>query len=51
VSWYRTHSSTAFDTQRLIAAVKLESDAELDGGDTIEARKAWSSMEGQTSFK
>jgi hypothetical protein len=34
------HLTTAFDIQRFIAAVKLESEAKLDGGETIEARRA-----------
>ena len=33
-------STTAPDNRAFSAAVKLESEAELDGGDTIEARRA-----------
>jgi hypothetical protein len=41
-AWLRkaVQSTTAPDNRAFPAAVKLESEAELDGGDTIEARRA-----------
>jgi len=41
-AWWRktAQSTTAPDNRAFPAAVKLESEAELDGGDTIEAQRA-----------